>query len=48
MRKWEYLIESIKSYAELNGLGQKGWELVTAVRDEDNNRTALIFKRQIS
>lgn len=47
MRKWEYLVTVIKDYAELNQLGQKGWELVLASRNEDNNVTALIFKRPL-
>jgi hypothetical protein len=47
MRKWEYHVVVIKDFAELNQLGQKGWELVLASRDEDTNVTALVFKRPI-
>ena len=47
MKKWEYLVIVIKDIAKLNELGQKGWELIIAVRDEDHNITSLVFKRPI-
>jgi hypothetical protein len=47
MKKWEYMVVLIRDLAKLNELGQKGWELVIAVRDEDHNTVSLVFKRPL-
>jgi hypothetical protein len=47
MKKWEYIAIVIKDIAKLNELGQKGWELILAVRDEDRNTVSLVFKRPL-
>ena len=56
MQKWEYIIgevrlESIHEHQPIGKfmteLGGKGWELVTATRNENDGAIKLFFKRPV-
>jgi hypothetical protein len=48
MQKWEYLIKGELSSAELNELGDQGWELVTVTFNDIGSPAIFYFKRRKS
>lgn len=43
MQKWEYI--TTDSAAELDELGEQGWELVAVIHDERRDEMAFYLKR---
>jgi len=48
MQKWEYLKVKSPTTAQMNELGQEGWELVAVTFNAPGSAVSFYFKRPLS